>query len=192
MSDLNIFLYDRVRLWIFVGLYATTVLVLYGFTHTWWGLKIASGALCGTPYGDRLNRKTLILYGSPFEQALVHGRIRAGDSVAAVRADYGLAREIPLGRYTLIWPGRSACCAGCVLYAKDGCLVVAHSQFMFGNVVHFDTLTRDEWVELRALEEQYYKDQAAARQEARMAVAGAVFFKEPWLLTYPDEPVELP
>jgi hypothetical protein len=197
MSDLNVFLHDRVRLRILFGLYLTAVLVLYGITHTRWGLRSASIALCGTRYGDPVHRKTLALYGGPFERALLSGEVRAGDAVAAVRAEYDLGREVPLGRFTLIWPGQSTCGALGVLYAKDGRLVVAHSRLTFGTVVHFDTLTSDEWAELLALEQEYYRLEAAARLEAQMAVMGSAYFTDPWHLPYyveppPNSPVELP
>lgn len=182
MNDLNRFLQDRVRMRIFVGMYLAIVLVLYTITHTPAGLRIAGDALYRTPYGERIRRKNLALHGSPVEQALVNGQIRAGDSVAAVKAEYGFAEEIPLGRYTRICPGRSNCGLWCVLYAKDGSLVLAISQFWGNDLTYFDALTRNEWEEMKILERQYYEELQEARRDAPMAVAGFA------AISHPDSP----
>ncbi len=197
MNDLNRLLQDRVAMRVFVGFYLTIVLVLYGFTHSRWGLENARYVLRNTPYEDRINRNSLALYGNPVEQALVRGEILAGDSVASFKAKYGVVHEFPLGRYTRIWPGRSGCGAAYVLYAKDGYLVVARSQFGFNFVIHFDTLTPDEWAEVEALEDQERKDREAAYRDSHMAVAGFAALKDPCILPnydayYHDLPDELP
>jgi len=169
---------------LFVGFYLTIVLILYAITHTPAGLRIIGDALHDTPHGERLRRKHLALHGSRVEQALVNGQIRAGDSAAAVKAEYGIARAIPLGRYTLIMPSRSNCGTGCSLYAKDGCLVLAVSYFCGNDVTHFDTLARNEWEEMMLLERQYYEELQEARRDAPMAVAGFAAIVHPGSFAY--------